>query len=44
MEKERYSIKKKKYTISLRKSSPSKDTKWKTLTQGWKLHPRKERK
>jgi hypothetical protein len=51
MEKPRSSIKKKKrkkqkqiYTISLHKSSPTKDNRWKTPTQGGKLHPRKSKK
>jgi hypothetical protein len=32
------------YTISFYKSSPTKDNKWKTPTQGGKLHPRKTKK
>jgi hypothetical protein len=32
------------HTISFHKSSPSKDNKGKTPTQGWKLHPRKGKK
>jgi hypothetical protein len=32
------------YTISFHKSSPSKDNKWETLTQGGKLLPRNSKK
>jgi hypothetical protein len=32
------------YTISFYKSSPTKDSRWKTPTQGGKLHPRKSKK
>jgi hypothetical protein len=32
------------HTLSFHKSSPSKDNKGKTPTQGWKLHPRKSKK
>jgi hypothetical protein len=32
------------YTISFHKSSPTKDNRCKTLTQGGKLHPRKSKK
>jgi hypothetical protein len=32
------------YTVSFHKSSPSKDNRWKTPTQGGKLHPRKIKK
>jgi hypothetical protein len=32
------------YTISLHKSSPTKDNTWKPPTQGGKLHPRKSKK
>jgi hypothetical protein len=45
MEKTRYSIKKKQiYIISFHKFSPIKDNRWKTATQGGKLHPRKSKK
>jgi hypothetical protein len=32
------------YTISFHMSSPTKDDRWKTPTQGGKLHPRKRKK
>jgi hypothetical protein len=32
------------YIISFHKYSPTKDNKWKTPTQGEKLHPRKSKK
>jgi hypothetical protein len=31
-------------TVSFHKTSPTKDNKWKTPTQGGKLHPRKSKK
>jgi hypothetical protein len=45
MEKSSYPMTKKKiYTISFHKSKPTKDNRWKTPTQGGKLHPRKSKK
>jgi len=35
--------KNKSYTISFHKFSPTKDNRWKTPTQEWKLHPRKSK-
>jgi hypothetical protein len=32
------------YTVSLHKSSPTKNSRWKTPPQGGKLHPRKRKK
>jgi hypothetical protein len=43
MEKPRYSMEKQIYTISFQKSSPSKDNRWKTPTQGKKLYLRKSK-
>jgi hypothetical protein len=44
MEKPRYSISKLNLHISFHKFSLTKDNRWKTPTQGWKLHPRKSKK
>jgi hypothetical protein len=44
IEKPRYSTTKPNFhTISLHKSSPTKDNRWKTPTHGGKLHPRKSK-
>jgi hypothetical protein len=44
MEKQRYSMKIQIYTISFYQSSPTKDNRYKTSTQGGKIHPRKSKK
>jgi hypothetical protein len=44
MNKLKYSMRKPNYTISLHRSNPTKDNRWKKPAQGGKIHPRKSKK